>query len=524
MAGRFDEVLKRAERFIQSCEPWEDAAVLGPTGEQTRRRPLEREAIAAAAASSSGSASEGARHQLNGSGSDTQTSSGLAAPAAYVPAHWEEVLGEPSRLLPQGAQAVAPSLAASSLCAGTFAEPRIPLNADVGRNVLPTEQWVGQSLLVREQLGRRDMDGSLPSKEQASRKFKEHATAADPAHSAAVNRRRGAAHAAGEWPFPERAFAGHIAPEKGLAVSSTAVPFTQVGSAASSCKGAAAVSRLDGSGLLSNLALANGQNHAEIAVLLDGLERENALLRKQLDRTFDRERVCRAEADRLRLELSEWKRGDEEIREASAAAAAAEIETLRDSLRRKTHLVDELQHQVEALREERDVREASATDLAERLAIADAERLQAAQDAEASKNSLRIREAEVRELQLMSKYFSSHKQRPTSEELNAAELAEELRQRCARLTSQVDQLRNERDLFKAEYDMARLELRQSRLDGGSLKADRLLLGGAGIPLSSQGASKCLPSCHAQANGAAKDIGGAATTYNQRVLEQVRPLT
>merc|ERR1719335_1292254 len=44
---------------------------------------------------------------------------------------------------------------------------------------------------------------------------------------------------------------------------------------------------------------------AETAVLIDGLERENQLLRKQLDRHFSREKQLRAEAEVLRAKAEE---------------------------------------------------------------------------------------------------------------------------------------------------------------------------------------------------------------------------
>lgn len=80
-------------------------------------------------------------------------------------------------------------------------------------------------------------------------------------------------------------------------------------------------------------------------------------------------------------------------------------------------------------------------------------RLKYAKELDAARRALRVREVEVRELQLIGKYFAG-RQPPSAQELEAAELAEELRSRVAQLSTELDQLRAERDLLRAERDRA----------------------------------------------------------------------
>lgn len=82
------------------------------------------------------------------------------------------------------------------------------------------------------------------------------------------------------------------------------------------------------------------------------------------------------------------------------------------------------------------------------------EHLRVAQGWEAAQQSLRVREAEVRELQLISKYFVGRAKPPTQQEIDVAELAEELRKRCAGLAEEAERLRLERDLLRAERNRA----------------------------------------------------------------------
>mmetsp|Transcript_74419 Transcript_74419/g.177314 ORF Transcript_74419/g.177314 Transcript_74419/m.177314 type:complete len:490 (+) Transcript_74419:50-1519(+) len=486
MGGRFDEVLQRAERFIQSCEPWgaeeawppehpPNAPILSPPSEVGR---LDQNTFTG-------------EHNSTAWGFATAASAGGAGDA------------HPS-LFDDGAVG---GNGCSSAKAAHFVEEVSHKSAfGVDPSPLPT----GPCYLERIPAHR------SPSTEGVG-KF-----AAGGGASGSFD----AAAAAAAGPSA-RSFAAGLTVGQGAAASSTAASPTTMhmqatggsvpSGSATGWKGATSGGAfgLDGSGLLSHFALASGKNSAEVAVLLDGLERENMLLRKQLDRTFDRERTVRSEADRLSAELTAWKRSSEEVRETAANSAAAEIEELRDELRRQSHLAETYQLRVEAMTSELNAREASATDLAKRLATSDSERLQAARDLEIARQSLRVREAEVRELQLLSKYFVGHRAAPTPQELGAAELAEEMRQRCAKLSTQVDQLRTERDLLKAEHEMARLELRQSQRGESPHKT----AGGRTLP--SQNPTRGLHHRAAYATSLGPDLAGASAQQTQRFLEHIR---
>ncbi|CAK0878508.1 unnamed protein product, partial [Prorocentrum cordatum] len=67
------------------------------------------------------------------------------------------------------------------------------------------------------------------------------------------------------------------------------------------------------------------------AVLVDGLERDNAILRQQLERHFATERALRAEADEL-AERLQWSR---QRREAEMAAVEAEGARLRSAIQQQ---------------------------------------------------------------------------------------------------------------------------------------------------------------------------------------------
>lgn len=331
-------------------------------------------------------------------------------------------------------------------------------------------------------------------------------------------------------------------------------------------------------------------------VLSDGLERENGLLRKQLDRCYEREKDLRAEVDELRTQLEAMGR-----RGAEAEAAARSAENLR--LRQEAQAREEIVARLQSLQTERDTRDAAVTSLREeiletqagmedvirdieqlqrfvlpstvasaevedeaggstlcvavnrarsatlrlrraceakfetfgflrehmrglavpapampampappaaptsappaqptphetlpppsppprppvgtqssagahgaaeglfklrselqkmedRLLAVEDERIASAKELEAARHSLRVREAEVRELQLVGKYFAGRPRPPSSQEMSAAALAEELRNRCASLTDEVSQLRAERDLLRAERSRAEWE-------------------------------------------------------------------
>eukprot|EP00811_Abedinium_folium_P000074 NODE_10067_length_1379_cov_3.003195.p1 GENE.NODE_10067_length_1379_cov_3.003195~~NODE_10067_length_1379_cov_3.003195.p1 ORF type:complete len:364 (+),score=152.51 NODE_10067_length_1379_cov_3.003195:129-1094(+) len=89
---------------------------------------------------------------------------------------------------------------------------------------------------------------------------------------------------------------------------------------------------------------------------------------------------------------------------------------------------------------------------ADKLTEEAAERWQAARELEAVRRALRVRDAEVRELQLLGKYFSGRERAAAPPALDAAELAEELRGRCMRLSDETARLRVERDLLRAERE------------------------------------------------------------------------
>merc|ERR1712232_86059 len=69
-----------------------------------------------------------------------------------------------------------------------------------------------------------------------------------------------------------------------------------------------------------------------------------------------------------------------------------------------------------------------------------------------SERLLRIRDAEVRDLQLLLKYFSSRPPEKTAtlEMLEPAEIAEKLRGKCSWLVDQAEKARSERDILQAE--------------------------------------------------------------------------
>eukprot|EP00933_Yihiella_yeosuensis_P055961 TRINITY_DN5493_c0_g3_i2.p1 TRINITY_DN5493_c0_g3~~TRINITY_DN5493_c0_g3_i2.p1 ORF type:complete len:635 (+),score=178.71 TRINITY_DN5493_c0_g3_i2:117-2021(+) len=122
------------------------------------------------------------------------------------------------------------------------------------------------------------------------------------------------------------------------------------------------------------------------------------------------------------------------------AAAAAETAKLREELNQaKLEIEREKQRGDEALK---------------KLNNQEDGQLLAAKEVESARRALRVREAEVRELQLISKYFANREKPPTPQELEVAELAEELRKQCSRLQVDLDQIRAERDLLRAERDRA----------------------------------------------------------------------
>lgn len=117
--------------------------------------------------------------------------------------------------------------------------------------------------------------------------------------------------------------------------------------------------------------LAGSRSSTEVAtaVLLDGLERENALLRQQLDRCFARERALRAEADEVRAQLESQDRLGQYQRQVETASMAA-------AAQRQGEMAEAVQSRLEALRGENDTQD-------QRLAHLRAEVAGAQQEAQA---------------------------------------------------------------------------------------------------------------------------------------------
>lgn len=108
-------------------------------------------------------------------------------------------------------------------------------------------------------------------------------------------------------------------------------------------------------------------------------------------------------------------------------------------------LKEELQQARQELEEERS-RSAKALLLESEM---QSSQVQIHKDLESLRRSLRLKEAEVKELQLTAKYFPGQRL-PTQQELSVADLADELRSRCSRLSAEVSTLRSERDFLRAE--------------------------------------------------------------------------
>lgn len=396
------------------------------------------------------------------------------------------------------------------------------------------------------------------------------------------------------------------------------------------------------SSLLSN---ASALRASETAVLLDGLERENALLRQQLERCLSREKVLQTETAELRHKLEEQDNRSKQDREAEASNVAKESKRLKTEVLKQGELAETLANRLEALQNEHDAQDARLAALQAEMMNAQAEvdsftkeiesvqhfvlprapvsrvdeqepaaqsgstamqaslhgarhslaqlrlaceakfetlgllhqqlrvRLenssassnsantqeqvaprpsgmllaeghhqeerdsswrtepgicasktvdtskggpscqceqlkadlqQATRDLENFKEShlcsskeletvrsaLRVREVEVRELQLIGKYFAGREQLPTAKELDLAEFAEELRRRCEALGQEVEQLRSERDLLRAERDSSQ----RCRIPG-------------------------VPSLGYPSSSGAEDLAGADIALALRILDQ-----
>lgn len=144
---------------------------------------------------------------------------------------------------------------------------------------------------------------------------------------------------------------------------------------------------------------------------------------------------------RLESRVRESPRSDRSVSTGTApvTGSAAGLQPLAEP---SANLLAEL-HEAEDIAE-RD--RLAAADASQRAADADVERLHVARDLEATRHTLRVREAEIRQLHILGKYFAG---RP-SPKLDVAEIAEELRERCAELTAEVERIRIERDLLRAE--------------------------------------------------------------------------
>eukprot|EP00927_Polykrikos_kofoidii_P034509 TRINITY_DN29271_c0_g1_i1.p1 TRINITY_DN29271_c0_g1~~TRINITY_DN29271_c0_g1_i1.p1 ORF type:complete len:812 (+),score=134.71 TRINITY_DN29271_c0_g1_i1:168-2603(+) len=142
-----------------------------------------------------------------------------------------------------------------------------------------------------------------------------------------------------------------------------------------------------------------------------------------------------------------------------------------------TSVLEQLREELQQARGEAERESTQAAVAARRVVEQDEERLEAGKELETARRALRVREAEVRELQLIGKYFAGRVKPPTPQELDAAELAEELRKRCSRFSEEAEQLRAERDLLRAHAER-----------GGS--HDRL--GGVGWVSAAAAAAAALP--------------------------------
>ncbi|CAE8635779.1 unnamed protein product [Polarella glacialis] len=134
--------------------------------------------------------------------------------------------------------------------------------------------------------------------------------------------------------------------------------------------------------------------------------------------------------------------------EAAGPAAEADRKAVHDDA------IAQLTVELQQARAEVERERARAEEAAQKLAGFDDEQLRSAKDLEAARRALRVREVEVRELQLIGKYFAGREKPPSPQEFGAAELAEELRGRCARLAEELERMRNERDLLRTERDRA----------------------------------------------------------------------
>ncbi|CAK0875291.1 unnamed protein product, partial [Prorocentrum cordatum] len=120
-------------------------------------------------------------------------------------------------------------------------------------------------------------------------------------------------------------------------------------------------------GFFSGLA---GMGNADAAVLVDGLERENTLLRQQLERCSARERQVRAEADDVREQLAAEGQRDQQQQLSASASIEAEGARVRSAVQRQSEYAGEVAVRLEGLRAEGERRSASlALTLAEVEAV-----------------------------------------------------------------------------------------------------------------------------------------------------------
>jgi len=130
------------------------------------------------------------------------------------------------------------------------------------------------------------------------------------------------------------------------------------------------------------------------------------------------------------------------------------------------HVEITLRAEVQEAQAEAAQERARADEACQRFAKRDDECLRVAKELECARRALRVREAEVKELQIVGKYFAGKgRAPPTPQELGVAELAEELRVRCAQLAEEVERLRSERDLLRAERDRSERGRRCGREQG-----------------------------------------------------------
>eukprot|EP00747_Dinoflagellata_sp_TGD_P185164 gnl/TRDRNA2_/TRDRNA2_41554_c1_seq1.p1 gnl/TRDRNA2_/TRDRNA2_41554_c1~~gnl/TRDRNA2_/TRDRNA2_41554_c1_seq1.p1 ORF type:complete len:331 (+),score=84.85 gnl/TRDRNA2_/TRDRNA2_41554_c1_seq1:26-994(+) len=163
---------------------------------------------------------------------------------------------------------------------------------------------------------------------------------------------------------------------------------------------------------------------------------------------------------------------------APAGSTSGELLQLRAELQQARADVDR-----ERARADRTEKDAAA-----KLTVAEEDRLKAGKEMESIRRALRVREVEVKELQLIGKYFAGRDKTPAQPEIELAALAEELRSRCNEQSQEIQRLRAERDLLRVERDRSE-RTRPRSGDRGSMQGG--IEASFGRPLESSMASRIL---------------------------------